>query len=80
MGGSAAREKKKPATHAASSGASESTSSGRGPPSDSRLGSQNAMSSCGFAMAASGQSMRRAVEPSKQTLSLRTSRWTSASR
>ena len=74
-----AREQKKPATHAASSGASGRIDSGGGPPSAARLGNQNATSRSGLASRAWFQSMTIALPSRKHRLSLRMSRWTSDS-
>src|SRR6266446_8968493 len=53
--------------------------SGGGPPSSSRLGSQNATSKPGFPMRAWFQSSSTARPSRMHRLSLRTSQWTSAS-
>ena len=75
--GSPARQAKKPAHSAASSGiTSPPTASGSGPPSRRRLGSQNARSSCGFPRAAQFQSTIRQRPSRRHRLSLRMSRCT----
>ena len=74
-----ARDAKKPATYAANSAGIEgATTSGAGPSSTSRLGSQNAMSTIGLPTQAKFQSTRTARPATTQRLSLRTSLWSSA--
>ena len=73
IGGLPARSAKKPLITAASGAAAGRISSGAGPPSACRLGSQKAMSTSGCASTARFQSTSSARPSRKQRLSLRTS-------